>query len=235
MDNILTTQNLVLLVACFVNFLMSLLVIRRGIQNKNNLYFGLLAIFNALWAASLLIGRVVSLGMFWYYFGALLAYPIALCIAILLFYFCNHFPIKNNEIKPIKHILILIPALFLTIIIYINGAFILSYYKDIENTEYTLYVNKFIYILYSIYFIIVVSLALSELLRKIKILDSILRKQSIILFFSLLIGLIFGVYYDLFLCYFANYDYIWFGPIFTLFMNAIVFYFIVSPKEKINA
>ena len=43
---------------------------------------------------------------------------------------------------------------------------------------------------------------------------------------------IFGVYFDLFLLYFNNYQFNWLGPVFTVFMNAYVFYLIFHSKEK---
>ena len=227
-------QNGTLLIAALINIVMSVIVFSRGVKNKINLYFGLLTFFNFLWVIGMLIGRVLTLGMFWYYAGALLIYPIALGIAIFLYYFCISFPMQIKRLSNLNNLLVILPAIVMSIIVYMKGWFILSYYKDIVHTEYTLYVNKLPYSIYSLYFIVLVILALKELHKKIKVLDSVFRKQIIMLFIAILIGLIFGVYFDLVLFYFGNYHYIWLGPIFTAFMNAYVFYLITSSKEKIN-
>jgi hypothetical protein len=230
----MSIQNLLLLIAGLINLMMFFVVVSRGLNNKMNLYFGFLTLANFLWTLSILIARMGEGGMFWYYAGALLAYPIALCIALSLYFFSRHFPIPSAQSKSINDILLLLGAFILSVIVYIKGAFVLSYNKDIANTEYTLYVNKPFYILYSLYFIFVALLALWNLYCKIRSTDHYFKKQTIVLFIAILIGLVFGVYYDLILCYFANYHYAWFGPVFTLFMNAVVFYFIISPREKIS-
>mgnify|MGYP007016092512 CR=1 FL=1 len=227
-------ENICLLIAGVINLFMSIFVISRGWRNKVNLYFTLLTFFNFLWASSLLVGRMTTLGMFWYYAGVLLAYPVALGIAISLYYFCISFPTQIRRLSNLNHFLIVLPAVIMSIVVYIKGWFVLSYDKDIIHTEYTLYVNKLSYFIYSLYFIVLVILALKELYEKIKISESIFKYKVIILFVAILIGLIFGTYFDLFLCYFANYHYVWFGPLFTFFMNLTVFYFIYSSRDKIH-
>lgn len=230
----MSIQNLLLLIAGLINLMMFFVIVSRGLSNKINLYFSLLTFSNFLWTLSILFARMGEGGMFWYYGGALLAYPIALGIVLSLYFFSRYFPVPSAQTKKFSDIFLLIGAFVLSVVVYVKGAFVLSYNKDIINTEYTLYVNKPVYIVYSLYFIFVALLALWNLYRKIRSTDHYFQKQTIILFIAILIGLVFGVYYDLILCYFANYRYAWFGPVFTLFMNAVVFYFIISPKEKIS-
>lgn len=230
----MSIQNLLLLIAGLINLMMFFVIVSRGLNNKINLYFGFLTFSNFLWTLSILIARMGEGGMFWYYGGALLAYPIALGIVLSLYFFSRYFPVPGSKVKRLHDVLILLSAFILSVVVYIRGAFVLSYNKDIINTEYTLYVNKPVYIVYSLYFTFVALLALWNLYHKIKVTDHYFQKQTIILFIAILIGLVFGVYYDLILCYFGNYRYTWFGPVFTLFMNAVVFYFIISPKEKIS-
>ncbi len=230
----MSLQNLFLLIAGLINLMIFFVVISRGFNNKINLYFSFLSFANFLWTLSVLVGRIGQGGMFWYYVGALLAYPVALGIVLSLYFFSRHFPVPSKGINNIYDKILIICGIILSLVVYIKDFFVLSYHKDIVNAEYTLYVNKPVYIVYSIYFILVALLALFNLYSKIKKTDSYFKKQIIVLFVSILIGLLFGVYFDLFLCYFGNYHYTWFGPVFTLFMNAVVFYFIVSPKEKIN-
>lgn len=230
----MSVENLLLLIAGLVNLMMFFVVISRGFNNKINLYFGLLTFFNFLWTMTILIARMAENINFWFYGGALLAYPIALGIAISLYFFSKYFPLQTNKNKKIHDLAILVPAFILSIIVYTKGAFVLSFTKDLARSEYTLYVNKPFYILYGVYFIVVALLALLNLYRKIRMPDIYFKKQTLILFIAILIGLVFGAYFDLILCYFANYHYAWFGPVFTLFMNAVVFYFIISPREKIS-
>lgn len=225
----MSIENLTLLVAAIINLIMSILVFFRGIRhNKVNLYFSLLTFFNFLWAISLLIGRTVETRL-WYEGGAVLAYPAALGIAVFLFYFSIYFPIKVVEIKKIYHYFIIIFGLLISIITY-SRLYIIGYNKNLLDTSYTLYFNKYTYLLYAFYFVFLVLWALYNLIHKVRFLESLFKKQIIILFTTLLIAFVFGVYFDLILCYFGNFRFIWLGPIFTAFLNVYVFYLIFKSK-----
>jgi len=228
----MTWQNIILLIAGAINLIMSIIIFSRGVKNKINLYFGLLTLFNFLWAGSLLVGRIIN-NRVWYDGGALLAYPAALGIAVTLYYFSIYFPaVVMKKVKIIFNYVILTLALILSIIPYVGSWFILSHDKDILNQEYTLFVNKPTYILYSAFFIAVVLLAIYNFYFKQKMMEGIFKKQIRILLFTIILGLMFGSYFDLILCYFGNYRYIWLGPIFTVFMNIYVFYLIFHTREK---
>ena len=229
----MSLQNILLLATGIINLFMSIIIFSRGIRNKINLYFSLLTFFNFLWAVSLFVGRVLSHDI-WYGGGAVLAYVAALGIAISLYYFSVHFPIKIKNSKVYIDYLIVAIFLFFSVVVYVKGFFILSYNKNLLATEYTLYFLKPVYILYSIYFIVIVLLAILNFFKKMSLLDNFLAKQVKILLISIMIGLAFGIYFDLILCYFGNFRYIWFGPIFTALMNAYVFYLINSNKDKIS-
>ena len=229
----MTIQNVILLIAGVINLIMSVIIFSRGIKNKVNLYFSLLTFFNFLWAISLLLGRTTTIDFIWYEGGAILAYSAALGIAMSLYYFSVHFPaLIIKKVRPIYNYIIVILGVILSIVPYINNVFILGYNKDIIRQEYNLFVNKPIYIVYSIYFISVVLLAVYNFYSKQKILEGIFKKRIRILLLTIIIGLVFGSYFDLFICYFANYEYSWLGPASTVFMNTYVFYLIFYTKNK---
>ena len=229
----MTIQNVILLIAGVINLIMSVIIFSRGIKNKVNLYFSLLTFFNFLWAISLLLGRNTTIDFIWYEGGAILAYSAALGIAMSLYYFSVHFPaLIIKKVRPIYNYIIVILGVILSIVPYINNVFILGYNKDIIRQEYNLFVNKPIYIVYSIYFISVVLLAVYNFYSKQKILEGIFKKRIRILLLTIIIGLVFGSYFDLFICYFANYEYSWLGPASTVFMNTYVFYLIFYTKNK---
>lgn len=226
----MSIQNMLLLIAGLINLVMSVVVFSRGVKNnKINLYFGLLTFFNFLWAISLFIGRVIETRI-WYEGGAVLAYPAALGIAIFLFYFSIYFPVKVVKIKKIYNYFIIILGIFISVLSY-SSLYIIDYNKNLLDTSYTLYFNKYSYLLYAFYFIFLVLWSLYNLIYKVRFLESFFKTQIIILFITLLVAFIFGAYFDLFLCYFGNFRFIWLGPIFTAFLNAYVFYLIFRPKK----
>ncbi|KKP92303.1 MAG: hypothetical protein UR94_C0002G0021 [Parcubacteria group bacterium GW2011_GWA2_36_10] len=224
-------KNWLVLISVLINLSMVVFIFSRGIKkNKINLYFSLFTISTFLWGVSLLFGRtmIISQWQFWAYF----AYIAALAIALFLFYFTLHFPYQIKALKTWQHLLVILPAIFLSSIIYVKDYFIVKAIQDIANTEYVLWHNKFFYILYSIYFLIMVLFSLHFLWIKYKNSDGILKRGLFWLFVTILLGLIFGTYFDLILCYFNNFHYIWVGQIFTLFINLAVFYLIFFTKEK---
>lgn len=229
---IFTPQNTTLLVASLINLAMSIFVFSRGVKNKINLYFGLLTFFVFLWGVGLFLARVIETD-FWL-FWVKLVYPAALGIAVSLFYFCYNWPFKHNKINNAAHILVLIPAILLSIIAFIKDLFIVGYTKNNFLTEFILVYYGPTYILYATYFIVVVILAIILLLQKYNDSEGIFKKQIFILVLAIIIGLVFGSYFDLFTCYFGNFRYEWAGPIATVLMNLVVFFFIISPKEKIH-
>ncbi|MDP2784422.1 MAG: histidine kinase N-terminal 7TM domain-containing protein [Sulfurimicrobium sp.] len=225
-------QNGTLLIAALINIVMSIIVFSRGMKNKINLYFGLLTFFNFLWALSLFFARTLESDI--WFLAAQLAYPFALGIAVFLLYFSLYFPFINHKFNYIVHFLIWIPAIFLAVIPFISGAFIVSSEKHISQTLYILYYYKPMYVIFTVYFFIIVITAIFNLFKKYKKIDGPLSKQTRWLSFAIIIGLLTGSYFDLILCYFGNFKYVWIGPIFTAFMNGYVFYLITSSKEKIN-
>lgn len=229
---IFTPQNITLLVASLINLAMSIFVFSRGAKNKINLYFGLLTFFVFLWGLGLFLARVIETD-FWL-FWVRLVYPAALGIAVSLFYFCDSWPFRHNKINNTVHIFILIPAIFLSAIAFIKDLFIVSYTKNNLLTEFTLVYYNPTYILYAVYFIVVVILAIILLLKKYNDSEGIFKKQIFVLVLAIIIGLVFGSYFDLFTCYFGNFEYEWAGPVATVLMNLVVFSFIIVPKEKIH-
>ena len=91
-------KNWLLLISALINLGMAIFIFSRGIKNKVNLYFSLLALFCFLW----------SLSVFWYVvlqsdfsskFWFQTSFIGALGIALFLFYFVVNFPFKNINLK----------------------------------------------------------------------------------------------------------------------------------------
>ena len=223
-------KNILLLVSALLNLAMAIFVITRGLKNKINLYFSLLTLATFIWGISLFFARTMTIfeqSQFWAYF----AYIAALGISLSLFYFALHFPYKIKNLNFERHLLVLLPALIFASIIYVENWFIVGMSRDIPNTNYILEYNKSAYIIFAIYFILIVLMALYFLWVKYKRADGIIKKQLGVLSFTILIGLMLGTYFDLIICYFGNFQHVWIGPISTLFMNAAVFYLIFFEKK----
>jgi len=227
----LALQNYTLLIAGIINLVMSILVFSRGIKhNKINRYFSLLTFFNFLWAIGLLLSRLfIDLEITAIF--ARSTYISAIAIVISLLYFILYFPHKVKGLSVKLRFFIWFPAIILISIIY-SKLFITHFVTSYSDYEYIGYFYKPFYWVYFIYFIFMSSLTLYFLWQKYKIIEGLFKIQIKFLFIAITIGLIFGVYFDLFLLYFNNYQFNWLGPVFTVFMNAYVFYLIFHSKEK---
>lgn len=226
----MSIQSITLLVAGIINLVMSILVFSRGVKhNKVNLYFSLLTFFNFLWAIGLFYSRsfidleITSL-------FARSTYISAIAIIISLLYFVIYFPHKTKELSLGLKIFVWLPAFFLTSIIY--SKLFITHFVNNNGYEYISYFNKFGFWTYFIYFILTALLAIYFLWQKYKVAEGLFKMQIKFLFLAIMVGLVFGTYFDLFLLYFENYRLNWLGPIFTAFMNGYVFYLIFPRKEK---
>jgi len=225
-------ENICLLLAAIINLIMSILVISRGWKNKVNLYFSLLAFFNFLWALSLFLSTIILNAIIAEMFYRT-AYLAAIGIAVSLFYFALHFPYTIKRLKVHNNLLVLFFSAIVLIFVY-SKLHIISFERDLDLANWVIDYYKPFYVIYSLFFFLLIVLAVYFLLDKLHNLESWLKKRVKILLITIIVGLIFGIYFDLVLCYFGNLRYIGFGPIFTSFMNITVFYFIYSSRDKIT-
>ncbi len=224
-------NNFLLLVTSLLNLIMSGVVLsKKGGKNRMYLYFVTLTFFNFIWGIAIFLTLIitqVNLAEFWYrtcYLGAL-------GIAPALLYFSLHFPFQSKKISKISNILIFLFFILLSFLIY-SKWHITNFIKLDNMSGIMVNYYKPVYLLYSLYFIILVVLAIKILHDKFKTSEGVIRYQIIILLMTIIIGLIFGSYFDLLLIYFQDFTYVWLGPIFTFPMNAAVFYLIFFEKEK---
>ena len=224
-------NNSLLLATALLNLLMALVVLlKKGSKNKMYLYFVLLTLCNFIWCMTLLFAIIinqVNLAEFWYRS----CYAAALGIGVSLLYFSVYFPFKSKQMSNGQHFLIFIPFITLFFLIY-SKWHITDFVKINNGQEMMVSYFKPVYIFYSLFFIILVVSAIKILYDKFKASEGIIRYQIIILLMTILIGLIFGSYFDLLLIYFQDFTYVWLGPIFTFPMNVAVFYLIFFEKEK---
>lgn len=232
MSEIFTLQNLTLLIASLVNLLMSVLVLNRGLKNKINLYFSLLTFLAFMWALTQLLSFIFINNLIWLSFWDRSTYLFATAILVCLLYFIVHFPYKSKNLSIFEKILVWVPAVSFVAVIYTG--FFISDFSILDKQQYRSHFYGHALILYMVYFIAISIISLYRLLKKYRIADSIFRPQIKWLGISFTMCLVFGFYIDLWLSYFDNYYFIWMGPLPTLLMNIVVFYFITSAKDKIN-
>ncbi len=225
-------QNLALLVAGLVNLFMSAFVFGRGIKNKVNLSFGLLTFFNFTWSFGLLLSRSMT-DMYFVELCARSTYISAIAIIVALFYFVRNFPFCSGRINVIFAFILWSLTIGLSFFVYTHG-FIYDIARAYSDYEYRSFYTVYGFFIYATYFVFVAVYSVVILVKKYKITEGLVRRQLRLLLVTIIIGLIFGSYFDLFVQYSGDFRLNWLGPIFTVLMNVVVFYFIISPREKIS-
>lgn len=228
---LLDPKILILLLTGLINLAMSIFILWRSQKNKVNFYFGLMTLFNFLWALAL-IGFEVSVGVSTLRFFASLPYAMAWLVIIFLFYFAVHFPYENFRVKKIYNFLIIIFSILILLCTTVAYKFFVTevFLKPTRVAHY----NFLVYVLYTLAMVSVVVSSIFVLFSKYRKAEGIFKTQIALVLVGVIIGTLFGCYFNLFLMFVNNFDYIYLGPLFTLFINFIVLGFIVSSKEKIN-
>ena len=232
MLEIFTLQNLVLFIAGTVNLLMSIFIFSRGNSKKINKYFSYLTFFNFTW----ILGIILA-----YYFDNINLVSFydrttnmsGIGIIISLFYFSLHFPYQREEINKVKTTIIWLFTILLSIVIYTKW-FIVSTVWIGNSSDYISRYYKPVFILYAAYFVALAIWSIYLLFVKYKHAEGLAKKQLKWLILTISIGLFGGAYFNILLNYLGEFRLGWLGPIFTLLMNIVVFYFITSAKDKIN-
>lgn len=224
-------QIIVLAITAFINLAMSIFVFTRSQKNKVNFYFSGMSIFNFLWATAL-IGFELSNNETTLRLFASLPYAMAWLVIVSLFYFARYFPYETFGVKKIYESLVII---FSILVVCCNTVAYKIFVEEVVVRPMRMaYYNHLIYAMYTIAMIFVVVFSIFILFNKYKKADGIFKMQLFLVLLGVCVGTIFGCYFNLFLMFANNFDYIYLGPLFTLFINFIVLGFIISPKEKIH-
>jgi hypothetical protein len=228
---IFSTQNFVLLIASLINLAMSLFIFSRGAKNKVNFYFGLLTMFNFFWAICLIIINLAISYEFTRFFGSFV-YPVALMVVISLFYFAMNFPYESFKLKKIHKLLINFSIIFYSIYCTLFYKFFVP--KVDLFPKVIIYYEVWVYTIFSVILITLMFFAIRVIYKKYKSAEGVFRVQLMMILIAVIIGTVAGCYFNLISMYYNNLAYNHLGPLFTLFINFVVFGFIISPREKIS-
>ena len=224
-------RNWLLLISALINLGMAIFIFSRGIKkSKINLYFSLFLFSCFLWSFSAFLGIVLQ-NIFWskFWFQSSFVWPLS--IAAFLFYFAIYFPFKSINLKIWQKYFIWLAAFVLGIFSYTEWNFV-SFNKIQQTNQFIIEYGVIFQWAYSLFFVILVTCSLCILWLKHKQAENFLKKNILILFWTILIGFILGIYFNLFLDYIGNFGFNWFGPVFSVPINFGVFYLIFSKRNK---
>ncbi|MBT4349574.1 hypothetical protein HOD19_02220 [bacterium] len=222
--------NWLLLVASLINLGMAIFIFNRGIKNKINLYFSLLTFSCFLWSFNVFL-YLSLVDIYWVKFCFQTSFVCALGIAIFLFLFTVHFPFKSINLRVWQQYFLVIAFFVFSISAYTKWN-LFSFSQGGSFGNFIVEYGLIYHVAFSLFFVILVASSLIILWFKYRKIENIFRKDTFILFWVILIGVILGLYFNLFLDYLNNFKYEWLGPVFTLLMNMAVFYLIFFDKKQ---
>lgn len=217
-----------LVVTAGINVVLAIVVYMRNSRSEINRSYSFLTLSTASWIVGLYFFYILK-SIFWVSFFGYLAYISALGIGLSLLYFSTVFPYRQRLTQKLEKVsicaglVIVILFLFKSNILVIREDYIL--WSDFPT------INVYVYLVYSIYFLAVMTLAFSRLAAKWRQSMGAQRRQIRLLTLSIFFGSALGIYFNLILPFFGNFALAWLGPVFTLAMNGTVAYILFRNKK----
>jgi signal transduction histidine kinase len=198
-----------LLLVGVLNASVALIVLSRNARKALNIVFALVAVAVALWVggiAAFLHTSVASTALDW----AKLYYIAPLIIVLSSVIFADVFP-SGGRIKRSKLVIALIGFSALVIPIALSSNFLFS---DLIYHSWgkEIILNKWPYVFYSLYLGAAFLFTLIPLYKKTKHERGVYRAQVTVFFYGYLTSCVLGVFFNLILPGFGNYQLIWIGP-----------------------
>lgn len=200
---------ILLLLVGVLNLSVALIVLTRNRRKVLNAIYAVFAFAVALWVlgiAAFLYADDTATALSW----AQLYYIAPLLIVLSSVPFSDVFP-SRGKIRYPRAFLLLGGFLALAMPIAVSPGFLFS---DLVHHSWgkEIILNKIPYTFYSIYLAVAFSLTLATIYRKTKVERGIYRAQATVFFSGYLISCVLGLFFNLILPGFGNYQLIWIGP-----------------------
>lgn len=198
-----------------------------GKRDRTSIIYSIFVIFASFWALGLAffilekdINTALHIANFYY--------VSALGIPAFFLYFSYIFLNKEFKVSRIINYLVYLSVISIAILFIFNKNLLLEEII-LKDWGKDVFINKFNYYIYAVYFIFFVGLSYYNLIKsylvKIKAEEKIQLKLVI---WGTSIGFLFGMIFDLFLPFMGDYRHIFVGPVFSLFMVGSIAYAITK-------
>jgi signal transduction histidine kinase len=221
--DIFNTKETLLFVIAALNGMLAFLIGKNHRKDQVNIWFSIIAVSLAVWAAALIFFRILS-----DYFLALiflkLAYIAAIGIAGSFYVFAHYFPDR----KPMRYVFFAVITASLIGYVALPGVLVIGVIDTPTGRaaiqEITGYGAFFLYFMFYFFGALVI------LYHRWRFAAGIMRKNIGYIIWSILTAGIFGIFFNLVLPspFFAAWGYVWLGPLFTAIMVVAVFYAVMS-------
>ena len=212
-----------LIVVAILNFILALYTILTGYKNRYIVYFSLFTFGMSLWSIGLSF-FISSNSTHTAKISAQIFYIAPILISISIYLFSKAFP-DNKSINMVNVLIPLILGLLISLVIILIPE---SLFLSISLKKYSneILLNKPIYLIYSLFFIIYFCWGAVTLNKKrLDVnLNQKQRKQISLILYSIILAGFLGSFFNLILPGFNNYSLVWVGPQFTIIVVLAIFY-----------
>lgn len=219
-------QNIILIVLCFFDLFLGILIIKRRPNDEKNISYSLFVLWIISWTIGIAMFRYLNnLNglLFWNRFFILAA----ALIGSGLLHFSFVFPYTTIKLTFLKRFFIYFPNIFILWAVLTPNVLI-------KNIVVRPWGNESIlgdgYLYYGIYFSVISIWAIINLLKKYIKSLGIIKFQLLYVILGLLISLIFGATFDLIFILLGNYRLIWLGPYASFIMLIFIGYGIIKHR-----
>lgn len=218
-------QNLIIVIAAFLNAFLGFVILLRNSKNKSNRWFGYFVLSLVAWSITMILFRSASTttnSVFW----AIVLYEAAIFIPATFLFFALFFPDGRTKLNKFLITSIWIPPIVLLFLTYKIG-FIISGVIDTGIGEKIINWGPY-YFVYNIYFIVYFSIVFVSLFIKFFRSSGILRTQIKFVLFGTFMPSILANTSNLLLPTFGIFQFNWLGQILTFIMVLFIGYAIAK-------
>lgn len=217
--------TVLLVLAAILCLFLGILVLSQNTKQRNNILFFFICLCFSVWAVSVLAFLSTD-RLDIAFIAAKLFYLAAAVFPVLLLLFAAVFPI-GNDLSRIGRIVTIVTGIAMAAVLIFDPGFVTSSVIVHPDGNYV-EVEYSSYLVYSIYFLFIFSSGIFFALRKYIRLKGRLRMQAGLYAIGIFLNSVPGVISNLLLPAFGNYDYIWVGPVASVFFLGFATYSIVK-------
>lgn len=204
------------------NVLLAWVILRHAAKREENRIFAITCLAVALWTLTNALFRLTtsqSTAILW----AQLSYAAALALGASFLHFSWIFPTRNPFIAPQRKWALWFVALLVTIASFLPGLVI----QEVNLSERRILTAPGIWLI-AVFMLVTTGLAFSRFWHSQARLHGSAQEQARYVLFGAGLTAVFGLFFNLFLPLFNNYQWVWAGPVCSIFFVGFSVYAIVA-------
>ena len=211
----------ILIFVVLINFLLGTVIyLKSRSRVKFGVYFSLMCFSAALWSLCIALTLMV-LNRDIFLWPVKFSFIFATLIFIFFLLFSIEFPYKDKKVSKIFKYYFYLSTIFIFYII-LSNKLVIGIYQD--NFGLHQMENKFLHLIYGLYFLILLIYSYYSLFLKYHKSQGVNRSRLMFVILGALIPFIFGIFFVWYVPHINKHYLLWIGPIFSIFMTLSIGY-----------